>query len=447
MVTRAGRNRSPRDDARSIFLHAVRAVSPYKSVLSHLKVLPSGILRAGKKRYNLNRYERIFVVGGGKAVCAMAEAVESVLGARITDGVVVTAYGHSSAELSRIKVVEAGHPVPDGNGVRGAKEVLRVADRAGRRDLVISLISGGASALLAAPARGIRLGDLKRITALLLKSGADIHEINAVRKHLSRIKGGLLARRVYPADLLSLIMSDVVGDDPGTIASGPTSPDPTVFEDCLGVLRRYGLLERAPRAVVERFRKAGACEETPKPGDPCLRNVNNVFVATNLDALKAAKVKARSLGYRTVVLTSTMSGPARRAAAFFSSIVKEVKKSGNPLGPPACIIAGGETTVKVLGRGKGGRNQEFALAAAVEIAGQSGVTLLAAGTDGIDGPTDAAGALADASTADRAFSMGLDPMNHLERNDSYTFFDHLGDLLRTGPTGTNVMDMVVALVV
>ncbi len=436
--------RGYRAKALSIFKEGLKAVDPYNAVKRHIRVLGPKRVAIDGRRFI---YDRLYVLGAGKAVCAMAKAVEELLGPDITEGLVVTKYGHG-LRLKRTGVIEAGHPLPDSKGLKGAREVLKLAARATKGDLVIALISGGASALLPAPREGITLAHKQRITELLLRSGAEIQEINAVRKHLSQIKGGGLLKAVYPAGAVTLIVSDVVGDDLSTIASGPTSPDRTTFAGCLEVLERYGLTGKAPRAVIK-FLKEGARglhEETLKPGETIATRCRNIIVARNLQALLAAKKRASSLGFKTVVLTSMLRGDTRWAARFLASIAKEARRSGNPLKTPACILAGGETTLEVRGDGKGGRNQEFALVFALEVAGLGGITLLSAGTDGTDGPTDAAGAFADTQTIERALSLGMDPRAYLAKNDSYTFFKRLGDLIITGPTGTNVMDMAVVIV-
>lgn len=472
------RSKGVREAAKKIFASALKAVAPYSAVKAAMKVIPGGTLIAGtsapKLRVNLRKYKNVFVIGAGKAAPEMARAAEEVLGRRLTSGVVVTKYGHApegyegpgqispgivgpgfagggpgvsvGGLLKRVGVIESAHPVPDKNSLRGASEVLKIAARATHGDLVVCLISGGASALVTAPVEGVTLSDLRGVTSLLLKSGADIRELNAVRKHLSVVKGGLLAARALPADVLSLIVSDVVGDDPSTIASGPTAPDPTTFADAAGVLKKYDLEKSVPQAVLKRLRGGAAHKETPKPGSAVFKNVRNLVIASNTAALRAAKTRAKSLGFNPVILTSSMEGPAREAARFLCAIVKEVKKSNNPVKRPACILAGGETTVRVTGAGSGGRCQELALAAALELKGTEGVTLLSASTDGADGDTDAAGAFASDLTVKRAEAKGLDPRYYLKNNDSHTFFGALGDLLVTGPTGTNVMDIVVAIV-
>ncbi|MDP2690376.1 MAG: glycerate kinase [Deltaproteobacteria bacterium] len=437
-------------NAREIFLSGVEAASPYAAVKERLRVIArknSARLKINGLSLNLNDFKNIYIAGAGKGVCPMARAVEETLGGRLTRGCVVTKHGHGE-RLGKVEVIEASHPIPDKSGVNAAKKILSLASNAGPDGLVIFLLSGGASALLCAPAPGITLDDKRRTTRLLINSGAAIGEINAVRKHLSMIKGGGLARAAFPAAVITLIVSDVVGDDISTIGSGPTAPDPAAFSGCIEILKRYGLLERTPARVLKRLKdgEAGRLPETPKPGDSAFQNCRNFIVAGNGAALGAARKTALSLGYRTLLLSSTLTGPTHAAAGFLSSILKEIKKTGNPVRPPACLLAGGETTLEVRGRGKGGRNQELALVAALGLEGAEGITLLSAGTDGTDGPTDAAGAFAFSDTIRRAKSTGLDAQKYLADNDSHRFFKKLNDLLVTGPTGTNVMDMVVGLV-
>jgi hydroxypyruvate reductase len=433
--------------AREIFRAALECASPAAAVKRHLRVSRGGALDVSGTRYDLNNYSNVFVIGGGKASTAMAGALEEELGEWITDGLVVTKYGHGK-RLKKIRVVEADHPIPDRSGLKGSRELLKLAERARDGDLVICLLSGGASALLPSPVPPVTLNDIRVLTKQLINSGAEIREINTVRKHMSNIKGGALARVIHPAESLTLIVSDVVGDDPSTIASGPTTPDGTTFADSIEVLNKYGLKKTAPRGVLARLSRGlrGMVEETPKPGSKAFRKCRNFIIANNEAALEAAKKRARGLGYRAVILTSILTGGTHEAARFLSAVVKEVRKSSNPVKPPACILLGGETTVEVRGRGLGGRNQEFALKAALELQGVEGVTVLAAGTDGTDGPTTAAGAFADTTTVKRARKMGLDAWASLRENDSHTFFKATGDLLTTGPTGTNVMDLVVAVI-
>lgn len=388
-----------------------------------------------------------FVVGMGKASARMAQALEEILGDHITGGLVVTAPGYL-APTRRIEVVEAAHPVPDERSLSAARRIAAIVDEAEEDDLVLVLISGGGSALLTLPAQGVSLADLMEANELLLRSGANIQEINAVRKHLSQVKGGQLARRAAPAQLLSLILSDVPGDPLDAIASGPTSPDPTTFQDAAEVLRRYQLWEQVPPPVRARIEAGlrGGVPETPKPGDPLFERVENLIVGSGRTAAEAAAEAASERGFTPLVLTTTLEGEAREVGKFFSALARELVRFGRPAPLPALLIAAGETTVTVRGDGKGGRNQEFALSAALGIDGVPGVALLSLGTDGRDGPTDAAGGLVDGGTAARIRAAGLDPEEALAQNDSYTALKAAGDLLVTGPTGTNVADLVLLAV-
>lgn len=433
-----------------IFSAAIKAASPYNAVHNNLRRIPSGkrlLLKAQDKSYDLNGFKRIFVAGAGKAVCPMAKALEELLGDRVSEGLVVTKYGHSEA-LKRIEVQEAGHPIPDRNGVDGAREILELASGAKAEDLFIFLVTGGASALLPAPAFGLSLRDKQKASSLLINSEASINEINTVRKHLSLIKGGRLAEAARQATVLTLIVSDVVSDNLSSIGSGPTAPDPSTFSEALNIIKSYGLAGQMPSKVMTILKKGmkGELPETPKPGSPAFSRVSNLIVADNLSALQGAAETARGLGFKPIVLSSTVTGNTREAAGFFASILTEIKKSGNPVKRPACVLMGGETTLKVIGRGLGGRNQEFALALAIALNGEPGIHALAAGTDGTDGPTEAAGAFALPDTLEKARALGLDPAKYLTRNDSYNFFEKTDGLLVTGPTGTNVMDVVIGIV-
>ncbi len=435
---------------RKLFKAAIEAASPYDAVRKNLILSPSAkklSIRSTGNSVDLRKYRRIFVAGAGKAVCPMAMAIEELLGERITKGLVVTRYGHS-IPLKRISVAEAGHPIPDGKGVKAARAIMDMATEAAKGDLFIFLLTGGASALLSAPAEGISLKDKQRISGMLIKSGASINEMNTVRKHLSRVKGGRLAELAYPARVLTLIISDVVGNDLSVIGSGPTVPDPSTFDDAIGTLKKYGLRASVPKAAVEFLRQGsqGRMAETPKPGSAALSQSGNFIIADNLSALGAARDMAASFGYRPIILSSSITGSTREAARFFASVLREIRASGNPVRPPACVLMGGETTLKVTGSGKGGRNQEFALAAAIELAGAKGISVLAAGTDGTDGPTDAAGAIIGPKSLRKAARMGMDAKRYLAQNDSYSFFKAAGGLFMTGPTGTNVMDIAIGLV-
>ena len=431
-----------RKQALTIFQAAVKAADPVEAVLRNFR-LRDGLLEVGGRGYKLSSYDRIFVIGAGKASAAMAKAVERVLGRHISGGLINVKYGHT-AKLKRIELNECGHPNPDQAGVRGAARIAAIAAQAGERDLVICVISGGASALLPAPAAPITLAEKQAITRLLLNCGADIGEINAVRKHISSIKGGQLARLAFPATVISLLLSDVIGDSLDVIGSGPTVADASTFADALAILRKYGIDRKAPGPVLERIERgvAGEIPETPKT----LSRTQNVVVGSNILAVNAAAAKARELGLRTMVLSTFVEGETRDVARMHAAIARQARIYGQPVRGPACIITGGETTVTIRGHGKGGRNQEFALAAAIDIAGLDDVLILSGGTDGTDGPTDAAGALADGRTCQRAAKLGLSARAYLANNDSYYFFESLGDLVITGPTNTNVMDVHLILI-
>ena len=434
-----------RKHALAIFRAALEASDPVEAVLRHVHA-EGRFLVAGKRRYALDRFREIHVIGAGKASAAMARAVERLLGRRIAGGLVNVKYGHL-APVKRVELNECGHPLPDAAGVAGATRIARIAEQAGEDDLIVALMSGGGSALLPAPAPPVTLEEKQAATKLLLACGANIHEINAVRKHISMVKGGQLARLAWPATMLCLMLSDVIGDDLDVIASGPTAPDASTFASARAILNGYGLLDRIPVSVRERLEAgvAGAIAETPKAGDPVFSRVQNLVVGSNALAVNAAARKARELGYRALVLSSMIEGETRDVARVHAAIAKQMVASGQPLKPPACVISGGETTVTLRGDGLGGRNQEFALAAAIDIAGLGNVLLLSGGTDGSDGPTDAAGALATGATIQRARAIGLDAQAALARNDSYHFFEPLGDLIKTGPTNTNVMDVRLVL--
>ena len=435
-----------REHALQIFQAGLQAVDPVEAIKRHTR-LEKDLLYIGDRQFNLKDYDRILVVGAGKAAAPMARTVEALLGDRISDGVVVVKDEHG-LPLEKIKVCEASHPVPDKRGVKGTEEILSLVEGAGERDLIICLISGGGSALLIAPVEGISLEDKQNATKLLLACGATIHEINTVRKHLSRAKGGRFAQMANPATITSLILSDVVGDDLDVIASGPTVPDSSTFKDAAQILKGYGIWDQLASSVRNHIEKgsSGQIEDTPKSDNPAFRQCSQVLVGTNLHALKAAGKSAERLGYRPLILSSKVEGEAREVAKFYTAIAKEILESAHPMEPPVCVLAGGETTVTLQGDGRGGRNQEFALAAALAIEGLDNVIVLSGGTDGTDGPTDAAGAIADGTTVARARESGLDPKDFLQRNDSYNFFQKLDDLVVTGPTRTNVMDLYMLVV-
>lgn len=434
-----------RRDAREILQAALRAADAEESVRKNLRV-EGQVLLAGSLRLDLGEVRRVWVVGVGKASAPMARAVEEVLGDRVDGGVVVTKHGHG-LRLRRVRVLEASHPLPGPEGEAAAREVLGLLREADGRDLVIALISGGGSALLPLPAEGVTLQDKVAVTDLLLRSGATISEVNTVRKHLSAVKGGWLARAAYPARVVGLVVSDVLGNRLDAVASGPLSPDPTTYADALQVLRRYGLLDKVPRAVRTHLERgaAGELPETPKPGDPVFDRVTLQVVASVVEAVEAARLAAEGLGYRALVLTTWLEGEAREVGRVVAALAREEALHGRPAARPACLVLGGETTVTVRGPGRGGRNQELALAAAIGLEGLDGVLVASFATDGTDGPTDAAGAFADGLTVPRARRLGLDAAEYLAGNDSHAFFDAVGGLLRTGPTGTNVNDLVLVL--
>jgi glycerate 2-kinase len=420
-----------------IFRAAVQAVDPYALVRDYLK--------RHRALFPADLFRTVYVVGFGKASCPMAAAAAEMSSPIIDQGIALTKYGHCAGhKFKRIRVHEAGHPLPDENGVRATNEILGLLKKADADSLVICLISGGGSALLVSPCEGISLADKQAITDLLLRSGANIQELNTVRKHLSGVKGGRLAELAYPARTISLIISDVMGDSLDVIASGPTSPDATTFAEALAIVKRYGLFESAPGTVLEVLDKGarGLLPETPKQGDKIFERVSNVIIGNNGRALHAAREKAAFLGFQAEIVSDAVSGEAGVVGRDLAGKAKQMK-SEKRSSQPVCLISGGETTVTVSGKGRGGRNMELALAFAAEIEGIAGIRLLSAGTDGTDGPTDAAGAMVDGSTANRGRKTGADVMEYLANNDSYTFFKKTGGLLITGPTGTNVMDIQV----
>jgi len=440
-----------------IFNAALAAVDPYNAVFKATSVKLNQLHVLGTK-YDLAAFDSIIVVGAGKATARMALAVESLLGNRIQAGLILVKDGHT-APLKIIEQVEAAHPVPNEAGIAGTRRILQMLRTADEKTLVICLISGGASALLVAPIEGVTLQDKQNATRLLLNAGATINELNAVRKHLSAVKGGRLSQAAFPAQLLTLIISDVIGDPLDVIASGPTSPDNSTFAEAWMIINKYGLQQRLPLRVAEYLQRgiAGLVTETLKLNDPGLNNTHNVIVANIRQALGAAKEKAAQLGFFTNTISDQLQGEARDAARFLAQTAHTELASMKPE-ERRCLLCGGETTVTVRGNGMGGRNQEFALAFALELEGSTwetaddqSVSLLSAGTDGSDGPNDAAGAIVDGKTVSRARTLGIDPRSYLDNNDSYTFFQDFDTAagtqnhLKTGPTGTNVMDIQIVI--
>lgn len=424
-LERPGMIPSPRDLLLSLFRAALAVVDPMQAVPKHLPTPPKG---------------RTIVVGAGKASAAMAAAVEQHWPGPL-EGLVVTRYGHG-VSCKRIEVVEASHPVPDERGRDAARRILEKVQGLSPDDLVLCLISGGGSALLSLPAADLALADKQAMNKALLKSGATIAEMNCVRKHMSAIKGGRLAAAAAPARVETLLISDVPGDDPAVIASGPTVPDPTRFADALAVLEKYGIQE--PASVIARFRKES--DETPKPGDPRLARARAVMIAKPQDALEAAAAAARAAGVTPLILGDSIEGEARDVALVHAGIARQVARYGQPGEPPLVLLSGGETTVTVRGKGRGGRNAEFLLALAVALDGHPGIHAIACDTDGIDGTEDNAGALVAPDSLARAWKLGVNAKARLADNDGYGFFEILGDLVKTGPTLTNVNDFRAILI-
>ena len=450
---------------------ALDAVDPAAAVTRFLRRTGTTLL-VGDNAYDLAAIERVLLVGAGKAGVPMAEAALQVLGPYAAGGVLVVKDGYAGGGKTRrqedkktgrqedrktrrqedgehagnrasLDVREAGHPLPDERGVAATQAIAELLAGTTARDLVVALISGGGSALLTRPVPGVRLADMQQLTGLLLRSGASIDEINTLRKHLDTVKGGGLARMAFPAPTVALILSDVVGSPLDVIASGPTVADPTTYADALAILDHYGLAADTPPAISMHLRRgaAGELEETLKPGDQRLAHVTNLIVGSNMQAAQAALATARQAGFNTLLLSTYAQGEARALGRTLGAIARELAASGNPISRPACLVVGGETTVALHGNGLGGRNQELALAAVGELAGLRDVALVALATDGGDGPTDAAGAVVTGDTLARATALGLDPADFLARNDAYHFFAPLGDLLRPGPTRTNVNDL------
>lgn len=433
-------NTFSKESAINIFYAALQAVDPYRCVELHMDHVFS-MDHAGK-------FDKLYLIGFGKAAFPMSQAIMNHFIGRIAQGIIVTKYGHAldSDIIRNIKVFEAGHPIPDENGLEAAKKIMELLIGADQRTIVICLISGGGSALLVSPCDGITLSEKQKTTDLLLKAGANINELNTVRKHISRAKGGRLAEIANPANMLSLILSDVIGDRLDVIASGPTSPDKTTYGDALTILKKYHLSDSMPRSVLNHLQHGllGNIPETPKEGSFIFNKVKNIIVGSNRIATDAAKKKAEELGYHATIISNEVQGEAREVGSQMARMAMEKVKEGDK--KRICLITGGETTVTVKGSGLGGRNMELALSFAVEIDGLSGITLLSAGTDGTDGPTNAAGAIVDGKTIKKASPKGLDPKEFLKNNDSYNFFKQIDELLITGPTGTNVMDIQIVLI-
>jgi glycerate 2-kinase len=434
-----------RQAARQIWEAAFERADPGRCIREAL-TFRNGELFIKGKAFPLNG--RLYVIGAGKASAKMAQATEEILGDAITGGIVVTKYGHG-LPVERIKIVEAGHPIPDLAGVRAVARTRDLLSRLNKNDTVLCLISGGGSALWPAPASPVTLDEIQDVTGHLLRAGATIHELNAVRKHLSAIKGGQLVQWASPARVISLIVSDVVGDSLDFIASGPTVPDTTSFPGALNIVQQYDI--KVPSGVADRLHRgaAGEVPETPKPGARLFENVDNVSIANNRVLVDAACDQAKQLGFQTLILGTEVEGEAKEIARFYAAIAREIAGAGHPVKPPACVLGAGETTVTVRGHGLGGRNQEMALAWAIAVSARppsAECCFASIASDGTDGPTSAAGGLVDPFTCSRAVELGMIPSQYLRENDSSNFLKSTGDLIVTGPTQTNLMDLQILLV-
>ncbi|HHO76457.1 MAG TPA: glycerate kinase [Deltaproteobacteria bacterium] len=445
---------NPKQDIRAIFAKAVERVDPRTMITQNMALEENTLLihcNATTIKEDLTSYDRIFVLGIGKASSKMGRAIEDILGKRITAGKAVTKYGHSE-KLDIITVTEAGHPIPDENSVRGAGELYELAHTADEHTLIINLVSGGGSALFCLPAEGVSLQDKQDMTRILLECGANIKEINCIRKHISLVKGGHFARVSYPARMINIILSDVIGDRLDTIASGITVADDTTFAQAQGIIDKYHIHDRVPASISALIRAgcAGKVPDTPKLGDRAFANISNILLGNNAAACRAARDYGASLGYNACFLTSSLSGEASQIARVFTAMAKDIDQSVSDLKRPALIVAGGETTVTIRGSGKGGRNQEMALAFLIELMEDyndfTGIHFLSGGTDGNDGPTDAAGAVVSLDTIKCIAETGIRPSVYLDNNDSYHFFEKTGGLVITGPTNTNVCDIQLLIV-
>jgi glycerate 2-kinase len=445
----------PIKDIMAIFSRAVERVDPYKMITQNMSLEEDTLIihYNGKTiREDLKDYKRIVVLGIGKASSKMGKAIEDILGNKISVGSVITKYGHGE-QLDIINVMEAAHPIPDENSLKGSDILYKLAQGADEKTLIINLISGGGSALFSLPAEGVGLEDVQDMTKVLLDSGADIKEINCIRKHISRVKGGHFARISYPAKMINIILSDVIGDRLDTIASGITVADDTTFAQAQTIIEKYHIQDKMPPSIVKLIQSGleGEIPETPKKGDPVFNNVANILLGNNAAACRAARDYGASLGYNAYFITSSLTGEAKEIAKFFTALAKDVDQNTSDFKKPALIVAGGETTVTIKGSGKGGRNQEMALAFLIDLIESledfSNIYFLSGGTDGNDGPTDSAGAFVSYEIKGKIDRIGLHPSEFLENNDAYHFFERLGGLLMTGPTNTNVCDVQLIIVV
>ena len=440
---------SPSRQALAEALNGALLAADPRTILKNKLRVRENELRIGTLSFKLSKFQRVLVIGGGKATAAMALETEKILDGRVTGGSVnIPAYTKPWPKSKLIRFNPASHPIPNEDGVRGVKNMLQLVGRPSQEDLVICLISGGGSALMPLPSTGILLSDKQKTTNLLLKSGAKIDEINAVRKHLSDFKGGRLAEKLYPATVLSLIISDVVGDNLESIASGPTVPDDPTYADAYKIIQEHGLWRAVPSSVRKRVQKGkeGKLPETPKKSSRIFKRVHNVLVGTNKESCQAAAHVLETKGYHSLMLSTRLQGEAREVGKVLAGICHSIRENQLPAAPPAAVVAGGETTVSIHGKGRGGRNQELVLSAASSIRGDPSILVSSIGTDGVDGPTGAAGAVADGNTVERGLRIHMDPDSYLRENNSYPFFERLNDLVITGPTGTNVNDIFIAMV-
>jgi glycerate 2-kinase len=433
------------NDITRIMTTGLNAVDPYLAVTRFLH-RENDVLFAGNQTIDLNKINRIFIIGIGKAAFPMSSAVEEIMGNLVTKGVVVTKKERSKADFPlspKFTVVEAGHPLPDQQSIAGAQQVINLLRNASPDDLILCTLSGGGSALMTSPIPGITLDEVQNLTSQLLACGATIDEINTVRKHIDQVKGGGLLAQASSSQWVSLILSDVIGDPIDRIASGPTAPDPSTYEDANHIIERYQLQDQAPASIIAHLNRGiqKHISETLKPGNPIFNQVNNLIIGNNTIAATASMREAEQAGYKTLLLSTSIQGEASQVGLFFGAIAQQIARTNQPLPRPACIITGGETTVTLRGKGYGGRNQEVALGAVLPFAGLENILLITLATDGGDGPTDAAGAVVSGETLERALRLGLNPQEFLNRNDSYYFFNPLKDLLKPGSTLTNVGDL------
>lgn len=431
--------------AEEIFRACVRSVMPSALIARSLSLTGNKLI-LGDNVFDLDEIKNIYVIGAGKATALMAAEVEKILGDRITEGHISVKYGHG-CDLKRIRITEAGHPVPDQNGYMATSGIAAIAEKAVAGDLVICLISGGGSALLPDVPEGSSDEDVNRTNEILVNSGADISEINIIRKHTSSIKGGQLARIAYPARLVTMVLSDVIGNPLDIIASGPTVPDTSYFSQALEILDKYDLISKVPQSILTFLEEGrrGLRPETPKPSDPVFRNSSTFLIGTNRIALEAGKVRALSYDFYSEIISDRLNGDVEEVAGYLVRTALDFKNDTSK-NKPVCLLFGGESTVKMTGKGLGGRNQHLALLVSEMIRGLDGITFLSCGTDGSDGPTTAAGAIVDSFTIKNAEMKNIFPKEYIREFDSFHFFESAGGHIITGPTMTNVMDIMVVII-